>query len=208
MKKKKVTISDNILIQTMTITTDINDIPIMATYDVLEGEIGNLLEEDDEKNRNQNLDHDDYNDINTIPTDNELQPCTTISNQQYKHSSQSIIEKTNSIRKFLSNQRNNLINNIELSSSIEKDNEIEDEKEKEEEQLSILRIFAGNINVNATFNSVLVNENTTADQLLSYALERFRLENQQSNGIEYYITVKVMNKGNTSIFFNRKDKKR
>ncbi|CAO3612205.1 unnamed protein product [Cunninghamella blakesleeana] len=207
---KKVKISDHILIQTMTVTTDINDIPIMATYDVLEGEIGDLLNEkevddDDEQEEEEDEDeeedvgieknqHHNIQDLNMIPQENELQPCTTISNQQnkYIHSSQSIIEKTNNIRKFLSNQRNSLMNShhpIETppSSFLKK-------KEQEEEELSILRIFAGNINVNATFNSVLVNENTTADQLLSYALERFRLENQQSNGIEYYITVKVMNK--------------
>ncbi|CAO3598694.1 unnamed protein product [Absidia cylindrospora] len=63
------------------------------------------------------------------------------------------------------------------------------------EHISVLRVFAGNINVKATFNSVLINENTTTEQLLVLALDRFRiLDSQQQrrcNGVEYYITVKV-----------------
>ncbi|ORZ24710.1 hypothetical protein BCR42DRAFT_403498 [Absidia repens] len=62
------------------------------------------------------------------------------------------------------------------------------------DHLSVLRVFPGNINVKATFNSVLVNENTTAEQLLNFALKRFRLldsHERPCEGIEYYISVKV-----------------
>lgn len=74
----------------------------------------------------------------------------------------------------------------------------------EKEYLSVLRVFAGNISVKATFNSVLVDESTTAAELLSLALERFRLSRQQGDGVEYYITVKVLDGGKSAAFENRR----
>ncbi|KAL0074673.1 hypothetical protein J3Q64DRAFT_1648978 [Phycomyces blakesleeanus] len=62
-------------------------------------------------------------------------------------------------------------------------------------QLTVLRVFAGNINVSATFNTVLVDEHTNADQLLKKAMERFhitQIEGKAASGIEYYLTVKAM----------------
>ncbi|CAO3596235.1 unnamed protein product [Absidia cylindrospora] len=76
-----------------------------------------------------------------------------------------------------------------------------------DEHLSVLRVFPGNINVKATFNSVLVNENTTAEQLLNFALKRFRLLDSHErlcDGIEYYISVKVLN--NDEIILSPHDK--
>ncbi|KAI8097325.1 uncharacterized protein BX664DRAFT_257877, partial [Halteromyces radiatus] len=63
------------------------------------------------------------------------------------------------------------------------------------EKLSVLRVFAGNISAKATFYSVLVTENTTAEQLLNLALDRYHLaddQQKQCEGIEYYITAKVI----------------
>ncbi|KAI8384837.1 uncharacterized protein BYT42DRAFT_563806 [Radiomyces spectabilis] len=64
-------------------------------------------------------------------------------------------------------------------------------------QLTVLRVFAGNINVSATFNTVLVDNHTSADQLLKQAMDRFRIletgsTQSSSNGVEYYLTVKAM----------------
>ncbi|ORX48284.1 hypothetical protein DM01DRAFT_1338754 [Hesseltinella vesiculosa] len=78
---------------------------------------------------------------------------------------------------------------------------------------TVLRVYAGNINVNATYNSVLVSEATNAEQLLLHAMDRFhisQIENRIRNtdassrsslshssqtnnsGVEYYLTVKSL----------------
>lgn len=77
-------------------------------------------------------------------------------------------------------------------------------------QLTVLRVFAGNINVRATYHSLLVNEHTSAEQLLVQAMERFHIAQiegktagrslrsitpTQGSGVEYYLTVKAMNGG-------------
>ncbi|KAI7878456.1 hypothetical protein K492DRAFT_164864 [Lichtheimia hyalospora FSU 10163] len=75
-------------------------------------------------------------------------------------------------------------------------------------QLKVLRVFAGNINVGAMYHSMLVDDNTSAEQLLIQAMERFhiaQIENKTAgrtsraitptngSGVEYYLTVKSMN---------------
>lgn len=77
-------------------------------------------------------------------------------------------------------------------------------------QLKVLRVFAGNINVGAMYHSMLVDDNTSAEQLLIQAMERFhiaQIENKTAgrtsraitptngSGVEYYLTVKSMNGG-------------
>ncbi|CAO3627458.1 unnamed protein product [Cunninghamella echinulata] len=74
---------------------------------------------------------------------------------------------------------------------------------------TVLRVYAGNINVNATYNSVLVYENTNAENLLRLAMDRFHISqiegnsrgkrsaspyqlNSHSSGVEYYLSVKPM----------------
>lgn len=85
-------------------------------------------------------------------------------------------------------------------------------------QLAVLRVFAGNVNVGAMYHSMLVDENTSAEQLLIQAMERFhiaQIENKASggrsssrtitptngSGVEYYLTVKPMNGGKEEVFF-------
>ncbi|ORZ24455.1 hypothetical protein BCR42DRAFT_90949 [Absidia repens] len=77
---------------------------------------------------------------------------------------------------------------------------------------TVLRVYAGNINVNATYNSVLVYDHTNAEILLRQALDRFHISQiegkargkrssmtsspsqyphqQNSSGVEYYLSVK------------------
>ncbi|KAI8330377.1 hypothetical protein BC941DRAFT_475709 [Chlamydoabsidia padenii] len=75
----------------------------------------------------------------------------------------------------------------------------------------VLRVYAGNINVNATYHSVLVNDDTNADDLLGQALDRFHITqiegktcgdrqvyrtttgHQQSMGVEYYLSINSVN---------------
>lgn len=75
----------------------------------------------------------------------------------------------------------------------------------DDKQYHVLRIFSGNINVGAMFNTVAVTPDMNADQLLKLALQKFHIplleENTQhrrpssENGIEYYLTVKSMDGG-------------
>ncbi|KAI7849799.1 hypothetical protein BDC45DRAFT_573502 [Circinella umbellata] len=75
-------------------------------------------------------------------------------------------------------------------------------------KLSILRVFAGNVNVGAMYHSMLVDENTSAEQLLIQTMERFHIAQIEDktagrssraitptngSGIEYYLTVKAHN---------------
>jgi hypothetical protein len=84
------------------------------------------------------------------------------------------------------------------------------QQEDDDKQYHVLRIFSGNINVGAMFNTVAVTPDMNADQLLKLALQKFHiplLEESSSNhrrpssenGIEYYLTVKSMDGGN--VFF-------
>ncbi|KAG0171974.1 hypothetical protein DFQ30_011411 [Apophysomyces sp. BC1015] len=75
-----------------------------------------------------------------------------------------------------------------------------DESPRREQVRSVLRVYAGNINVGATYNSVFVDENTNAEHLLMLAMERFHISQIEgkaarrlsTSGIEYYLTVKPM----------------
>ncbi|KAG0180648.1 hypothetical protein DFQ28_001073 [Apophysomyces sp. BC1034] len=84
-----------------------------------------------------------------------------------------------------------------LSDSSDRDN-IHSQLTARNNQLTVLRVFAGNISVGATFNTVLVDEDTDADQLLKMAIERFRINDTENSTltttsrIEYYLTVKLM----------------
>lgn len=86
-------------------------------------------------------------------------------------------------------------------------------------QLAVLRVFAGNVNVGAMYHSMLVDEHTSAEQLLIQAMERFhiaQIENKASggrsssrtitptngSGVEYYLTVKPMNGGKEEVLLN------
>lgn len=76
------------------------------------------------------------------------------------------------------------------------------EKEKNDQQYHVLRIFSGNINVGAMFNSVAVTPEMNADQLLKLALQKFHIplleestSKRPTSGIEYYLTVKSMDGG-------------
>ncbi|CAO3617186.1 unnamed protein product [Cunninghamella blakesleeana] len=74
---------------------------------------------------------------------------------------------------------------------------------------TVLRVYAGNINVNATYNSVLVYDNTNAENLLRLSMDRFHISqiegnsrgkrsaspyqlNSHNSGVEYYLSVKPM----------------
>ncbi|KAI9480335.1 MAG: hypothetical protein EXX96DRAFT_177040 [Benjaminiella poitrasii] len=63
----------------------------------------------------------------------------------------------------------------------------------------VLRVYAGNVNVGASYHSVRVTEMTSVDELLSNAMEKFHISQieikqghqHHSSCIEYYLTVKT-----------------
>lgn len=77
------------------------------------------------------------------------------------------------------------------------------QQKEDDEQYHVLRIFSGNINVGALFNTVAVTPDMNADQLLKLALQKFHIPLLETskrptslqNGIEYYLTVKSMDGG-------------
>ncbi|KAF9530938.1 hypothetical protein CPB83DRAFT_874859 [Crepidotus variabilis] len=61
--------------------------------------------------------------------------------------------------------------------------------------LSVIRVFAGrNLQTEATFKTVLLNPNTTSDDLVRQALQRFRLPSAETEN-DYYLTVKQVEGG-------------
>ncbi|KAL0090179.1 hypothetical protein J3Q64DRAFT_1613020, partial [Phycomyces blakesleeanus] len=64
----------------------------------------------------------------------------------------------------------------------------------------VLRVYAGNLNVGATYNSVLVTKETKAEEMLMQAMERFHISQIEAkasrrlstSGIEYYLSLKPM----------------
>jgi ribosomal protein S13 len=96
---------------------------------------------------------------------------------------------------------------ISSASLLQKQQVIDEENNK---QFHVLRIFSGNINVGAMFNTVAVTPDMNADQLLKLALQKFHIplleENSHNrrpsseNGIEYYLTVKSMDGGKKSSY--------
>ncbi|KAL1919501.1 uncharacterized protein VTP21DRAFT_2194 [Calcarisporiella thermophila] len=59
--------------------------------------------------------------------------------------------------------------------------------------LSVLRIFAGNVQLGALFKTVLVNPQTTAEELVKQALSRFHVEQVESSTVEYYLSAQGPN---------------
>lgn len=64
----------------------------------------------------------------------------------------------------------------------------------------VLRVFAGNVDVGASYHSLRVNESTTVSELLSNAMEKFHISEietkhgyhpSHSSCVEYYLTVKT-----------------
>ncbi|RUO95797.1 hypothetical protein BC936DRAFT_143207, partial [Jimgerdemannia flammicorona] len=69
--------------------------------------------------------------------------------------------------------------------------------EENKTQLTVLRVFAGNVNLGATFKTVMVNPSTTAAELVKQAMLRFHIQEieggvmgESNSGVEYYVTVK------------------
>ncbi|KAI9497295.1 hypothetical protein BDB00DRAFT_23254 [Zychaea mexicana] len=75
-------------------------------------------------------------------------------------------------------------------------------------KLTVLRVFAGNVNVGAMYHSMLVDAHTSAEQLLIQTMERFHIAQIEDktagrssraitptngSGVEYYLTVKAHN---------------
>ena len=63
----------------------------------------------------------------------------------------------------------------------------------------VLRVFAGNVDVGASYHSVRVTETTSVDELLMSAMEKFHISqietkngrsHGKNSGVEYYLTVK------------------
>ncbi|KAL9540442.1 hypothetical protein MBANPS3_009680 [Mucor bainieri] len=68
-----------------------------------------------------------------------------------------------------------------------------------EQQSKVLRVFAGNVDVGASYHSVRVTESTSVDELLMSAMEKFHISqietkngrsHGKNSGVEYYLTVK------------------
>ena len=55
------------------------------------------------------------------------------------------------------------------------------------EPISVLRIYAGNVDLKATFKTVAINKDMIVSELLEAALRRFRVPD--ANPEEYYISV-------------------
>ncbi|KAI7872666.1 hypothetical protein BDF14DRAFT_1872902 [Spinellus fusiger] len=74
---------------------------------------------------------------------------------------------------------------------------LKEEKEKEEELSSVLRVYAGNLHVGVTYNSVLVTKNMCAEEMLMQAMERFHISQIEAkamrklstSGVEYYLSL-------------------
>ncbi|RUS15419.1 hypothetical protein BC937DRAFT_92482 [Endogone sp. FLAS-F59071] len=69
--------------------------------------------------------------------------------------------------------------------------------EENKTQLTVLRVFAGNVNLGPTFKTVMVNPSTTAAELVKQAILRFHIQEieggtggESNSGVEYYVTVK------------------
>jgi hypothetical protein len=66
-----------------------------------------------------------------------------------------------------------------------------------------LRVFAGNIGQGPLFQTISVNENTTADELVNAAVDRFGIKDSdvsQDTTIEYYISVQGLDGGILFLF--------
>jgi hypothetical protein len=76
----------------------------------------------------------------------------------------------------------------------------------------VLRVFAGNVDVGASYHSVRVTESTTVDELLLNAMEKFHISQietkhgqvHKNSCVEYYLTVKT--RDNEEITLDPKDK--
>ncbi|KAH8555360.1 hypothetical protein BGW37DRAFT_419833 [Umbelopsis sp. PMI_123] len=66
-------------------------------------------------------------------------------------------------------------------------------------QVTVLRVFAGNVNVGTNYKTVVVDSNTNAEDLIKRAVSRFHIHQIEGNNVdspnsrvEYYLSVKTM----------------
>jgi hypothetical protein len=69
-------------------------------------------------------------------------------------------------------------------------------------QVTVLRVFAGNVNVGTNYKTVVVDSNTNAEDLIKRAVSRFHIHQIEGNNVdspnsrvEYYLSVKTMDGG-------------
>ncbi|KAI8580597.1 hypothetical protein K450DRAFT_236382 [Umbelopsis ramanniana AG] len=66
-------------------------------------------------------------------------------------------------------------------------------------QVTVLRVFAGNVNLGTNYKTVVVDSNTNAEDLIKRAVSRFHIQQIEGNSVdspnsrvEYYLSVKTM----------------
>jgi hypothetical protein len=172
-------IANTISIQSMTILTDVYGTHLTESFEESKGELGGPLAPSHTPPKAQTP---TTHRLSNTELSHSLAHHFLLHQHHQQNTNRTIQSSKKSFKKLLSTRR------------IQKSDTPPIQSEKE--YLSVLRVFAGNISVKATFNSVLVDDSTTAADLLSLALERFRLsQQQQGDGVEYYITVKVLDGG-------------
>jgi hypothetical protein len=69
-------------------------------------------------------------------------------------------------------------------------------------QVTVLRVFAGNVNLGTNYKTVVVDSNTNAEDLIKRAVSRFHIQQIEGNTVdspnsrvEYYLSVKTMDGG-------------
>jgi Ras association (RalGDS/AF-6) domain len=69
-------------------------------------------------------------------------------------------------------------------------------------QVTVLRVFAGNVNLGTNYKTVVVDSNTNAEDLIKRAVSRFHIQQIEGNNVdspnsrvEYYLSVKTMDGG-------------
>ncbi|OBZ85910.1 hypothetical protein A0J61_06041, partial [Choanephora cucurbitarum] len=199
LKKKKVLLSTSLDVQLQVLFTGENDDDIEdETYETWREEMlddeDNVHDDDDDKNDSQE------NDVQPVTAANPKDDKLPIK-QQIDNKINSTNDQSNS--KALPLIGNEVDQNQESPQEVTINNHAGPTRQSAREDSAnskVLRVYAGNVDVGASYYSVRVTETTSVDELLTSAMEKFhisQLETQQGRHfgkhscIEYYLTVKT-----------------
>lgn len=193
-KKKKVVLSTSLNVQLHVLLTGEDDDEIEEeTYEEWNEEMldDDIDQDDINEDQKQKEEEQEYDEDDNKPLQQSLYKNSQILDSKNNHS---LIDETDEPSQ----------NQHRIKEPTAVNNHADPVRHQSREQVpvnsKVLRVFAGNVDVGASYHSLRVTESTSVDELLSNAMEKFHISqietkngrsHGKNSGVEYYLTVKT-----------------
>ncbi|KAL7310218.1 protein phosphatase regulator [Mucor circinelloides] len=198
-KKKKVVLSTSLNVQLHVLLTGEDDDEIEEeTYEEWSEEMldDDDMDEDIEQHTEKQQQQKQQANTEEDEDDDDDKPL-----QQSMHKNSQILDSKNNLHH--DETKDALQNQHRIKEPTAVNNHADPVRHPSREQVpvnsKVLRVFAGNVDVGASYHSVRVTESTSVDELLMSAMEKFHISqietkngrsHGKNSGVEYYLTVK------------------